>query len=366
MNLKSKIINRRTLTLILLPIVALGSLFIYKNAKVKNTYAIDPLVVTYNGDQPPDPMFDLNDMKPGDTDKRCFKVKNNSTEAFSVEMSGSITLEEKNFSHILEILIYDQATNDVIFQGLMKDLFTSFPFNLGNFTAGSERIYCISVDFPKDAGNEYQEAKAVFDIIWRTELPEDDIPPECEHLRGKIVNVIHGTEGKDKIKGTTKSDLIYAYGGDDFIDASSSDDCIVLGSGNNTVYAESGNDVIIGGTGDDTIYAGSGNDIVYAGSGNNKIYGGSGNDIIYGGIGDDYIEGGSGDDLIWGGAGNDTILGGSGKDTIYADEGDDYLYGGSNNDYLDGGPGHDIINGDSGNDTCLNGPIYTSCEITDP
>ena len=357
---------RRILTLVMLPVVILGLYFVYQKTRTNEIYAVDPLIVTYNGDDPPDPMFELTDMKPGDTYERCFKVKNNSTEAFSVEMSGFITLEEKDFSHILEITIYDQATDEIIFQGLMKDLFTSFPFDLGNFPEDVERTYCISVDFLKDAGNEYQEAKAVFDLIWRTELPGDDIPPECEHLREKIVNVIHGTEGKDKIKGTTKSDLIFAYGGDDVIDASSDDDCVVLGSGNNTVYAEGGDDVIIGGTGNDTIYGGSGDDIIYAGGGNNKIYAGSGNDIIYGGPGDDYIEGGSGDDLIWGGAGNDTILGGSGKDTIYGEEGDDVIYGGSDDDYLDGGPGYDTIYGDSGFDICLNGPNFTSCEIIDP
>jgi hypothetical protein len=120
---------QRITTLILLPVVALGLYFVYQKTRVNEIYAtVDPLVVTYNGDDPPDPMFELTDMKPGDTYERCFKVKNNSTEAFSVEMSGYITLEEKEFSHILEILIYDQATNTTIFQGLMKDLFTHFPY----------------------------------------------------------------------------------------------------------------------------------------------------------------------------------------------------------------------------------------------
>src|SRR3989304_8414721 len=181
---------RGILTIALIPVVIMGLYFVYQKTKVNEIYATDPLVVTYNADAPPDPMFTLDDMKPGDTYERCFTVKNNSSKAFSVEMSGFITLEEKDFSHILDILIYDQATNDVIYQGLMKDLFSAFPFNLGNFPASAERTYCIEVYFPHDAGNEYQEAKAFFVFIWRTELPEDDIPPECEHLRRKIKSVI--------------------------------------------------------------------------------------------------------------------------------------------------------------------------------
>ena len=345
LNLKSIVYKRRALAIILLPFVIAGLFFVYKNSNTNDIYATDPMIVTYNGNAPPDPMFSLTDMKPGDVYERCFNVKNGSTETFAVEMTSFKSLEEKDFSKILDLLIYDSITNDVIFSGLLKDFFSSPPFNLGDFSAGSDRTFCIKVSFPPSAGNEYQQAKVIFYITWRTEIPESDIPDECEDMAGKFESVIYGTEGNDRIHGNIYSNLIYALGGDDVVDSSASDDCVVLGDGNDKVDSEGGNDVILGGGGNDKIYSGSGNDRVYAGDGNDIVISGSGNDLVYGG------------------AGNDTIDLGSGFDTAYGEGGNDKIKGGSNDDYLDGGLDIDILNGNGGNDTCKNGETVSYCEL---
>jgi len=351
----------------MLPIVALGIYYVYQKTKSNEIYATDPLVVTIDGvDASLEPMFDLTDMKPGDTYERCFKVKNALSETLSVEMSGFITLEEKNFSDILEIYIYDQMNNNVIFEGLMKDLFPLLPINLGNFSASSEKTYCIKVYFPHDAENEYQEAKIVFDIIWRNELPISDIPQECWELADQFESVIYGTEGDDYIKGNTKSNLIFALGGDDKVDSSSSSDCVILGEGNDYIRADSGNDIVLGGNGNDEIYTGTGNDTVYGDGGDDKIYTGSNNDLVYADDGNDYVNSGSGSDLVYGNNGDDYIDLGTGNDRAFGKAGNDKILGSSNNDHLDGGEGNDDIDGESGKDTCVNGVKYTSCEITFP
>ncbi len=336
--------------------------FVYRNTKTNEIYAVDPLIITYNGDAPPDPMFTLDDMKPGDKYERCFNLKNGSPESFAVEMTGFKTQEEKNFTEILDIQIVDTSTNTVIFSGLLKDFFAAPPFNLGDFTAGSDKTYCIKINFPPEAGNEYQQALVIFDIIWRTELPTSDIPSECDHLANQIVDVIYGTEGNDNIHGNIQSNLIYAYGGNDKIDSSSGNDCVVLGDGNDKVGSESGNDTVLGGPGNDRIDSGSGNDRIYGGEGNDNIDTGSGDDLIYGGGGQDNIDGGNANDEIYGGDHNDTLRGGTGNDKVYGEGGNDTLQGNSGDDILDGGPDIDNVTGNSGTDTCT-GETLNSCEL---
>lgn len=363
LNLKSKIINRRVLMLILLPFVAFGAYSLYQQNKVNQVYAVDPLIVTYNGGAPPDPMFEVFNMLPGDMEEKTFNVENDSPDPVDVEMTAVKTDEDKDFAGILDIEIEDLSTSTIIFSGKLQDLFDSPPINLGTFPAGSDKSFRVKVQFPTSAGNEYQNALVIFDIIWRVEIPLDDIPEECAHLAHQIVNVIEGTEGDDDIHGTHKSDLILSYGGNDIIDASSDSDCIVAGEGDDTIYAESGDDVILAGPGNDIVSSGSGNDIVYGGEGDDNITTGSGNDTVFGGPGNDTIDTGSGDDYVEGGSGNDTIAGGSDNDELYGQEGDDNIRGNSGDDFLHGGADTDDLDGDSGTDTCVAGETLNSCEL---
>ena len=355
---------RKIITLLLIPFVLYGLYFLYSEKKAREVYAEDPLIVTIDGvDATLEPMFELFDMKPGDEVERCFEVKNSSPDSISVVMTGLKKEEDKNFSEILDIEIYDSSSLNIIFSGILKDFLESFPYNLGNFNSGSERKYCIFVKFPESAGNEYQKALLVFDVIWKTELPDLELPPECEHLRGKITKVVEGTEGNDRLHGSISNELILAYGGNDRIDASSGADCIVAGDGDDRVDSESGNDVILAGGGNDRVKSGSGNDKVWGGEGNDDINLGTGDDLAYGEAGEDNIDGGNDNDEIYGGFGNDTLRGGSGNDKLYGEEGDDYLRGNSGDDILDGGSETDKLKGNSGTDTCIDGEDNSSCEI---
>jgi len=85
---------------------------------------------------------------------------------------------------------------------------------------------------------------------------------------------IVGTEGKDKLKGTGKADVIVALSGDDVIKS--------LG----------GDDYLCGGSGDDTLKAGAGDDVVLAAGGNDKIDPGPGRNRVKPGKGKDKVEGG--------------------------------------------------------------------------
>lgn len=308
-----------------------GLIYVYQRAQVSKVYAVDSMTVTYNGDTPPTPVFSVTNMLPGDSDEKDFKVKNNlDTGSFDVTLRGNKTFEDKEFADILEIIISEVGGSD-LYGGVLGfktvQNFLDEPFlALGNFPAGAEKTFKVKVFFPSSAGNEYQMASVVFDLVWETALPSE-VPPECRELAGKITNLVEGTDGNDKLHGSVASDLILAKAGNDKVDSSSNDDCVVLGDGNDRVDSESGNDIILGG---------NGNDIIRSGSGDDKVYGGNGNDNI---------TLGSGDDSAWGEEGNDVIDGGSGVD------------------YLHGAAGTDKLDGASNTDTCIQGESLKACEI---
>jgi Ca2+-binding RTX toxin-like protein len=323
--------------------------FAYESTKATNAYAVDPLIITYDGGPTNNPVFVVSNFLPGDTKQESVVVENGLTEgSFGVRMRGELTEETKNFADILDIVITEVGVGDIYggTAGAKKlSQFLDEPnINLGVFVAGQEKTYVFSIHFPSESGNEYQNAKVVFDLIFSNFITID-LPPECAGLAGQIVNVVEGTEGPDNIHATHLGDLILAKGGNDKIRASSGSDCIVAGEGNDTIDAGTGNEVILGGGGDDDIKSGTDNDTVYGGEGNDKIDTGSGNDLVYGGNG------------------NDTIEGGSDKDKLYGENGNDNIRGGSDNDILDGGANTDTLNGNSGTDTCSLGEIVSSCEI---
>ena len=350
---------RRLLLLTLTPLVAFGLYSIIQESRTKEVQAVDPLTITYHGNFTPQPVFTVENMLPGDEVEEEIKVKSNAGSTLAIAARFEKTSETQEFADILETEI---NVNPTVFNGTLEGLFSAGNVFLFNLAPGEEKSFRVKVKFPSSAGNEYQLARVVFDIIFVTEITID-LPPECQHLAGTITNVVEGTEGNDDLHGTIQGDLILAKGGNDKIDSSSSGDCVVAGEGNDHVRSESGDDVILGGGGNDKIESGSGNDRVWGGGGNDNIDTGSGDDLVYGEEGEDHIDGGSGNDTLYGGSENDTLRGGQGNDNLYGEGGNDNMQGNSGDDLLDGGIDQDVLNGNSGTDDCDNGETLISCEL---
>ena len=120
---------------------------------------------------------------------------------------------------------------------------------------------------------------------------------------GKRADIV-GTPDPDKIKGTSKSE------------------------------------VIVGGDGRDKISGGGGNDLICAGPGHDQLRGNNGNDRLDGGPGSDFMLGHAGNDVLIGTAGADTLISGTGDDEMKAGSSPfDFLLGGAGNDTYDGGGG---------------------------
>lgn len=337
---KKRLIRLIVALIILAPLIFFVARDIIIN-RTREVQAVDPLTITYHGDETPIPVFTVTNMLPGDEVEEEIKVKSNAGSTLAIAARFEKTEETQEFADILDVEI---NVNPTIFTGTLEGLFSAGNIFLFNLAPGEDKSFKVKVKFPSGAGNEYQEARVVFDIIFATEITID-LPPECQHLAGVITNVVEGTEGNDNLHGTVQADLILAKGGNDRIDSSSGSDCVVGGEGNDKIGSESGDDVVI------------------AGGGNDKVKSGSGNDTVYGGPGNDTIDTGSGEDYVEGGPGNDNIRGGSDNDELYGQEGNDNMRGGSGNDLLDGGADTDNLHGNSGTDTCVDGETLTSCEL---
>ena len=132
-----------------------------------------------------------------------------------------------------------------------------------------------------------------------TPEPEPEPTPAPEPTPEPVVNLIEGSDNKDRLVGTRKDDEIVGYSAKD----------VLIGKG--------GNDILWGGYGNDVLNGGGGNDDLYGQDGNDILKGGSGSDILIGGLGNDKLLGGAGNDSLDGEEGVNKLIGGKGYDDFY-------------------------------------------------
>lgn len=312
-----------------------------------------------------DPMFAVN-LAPGQFEEKTVTVTNDGPIARTVGVRGEKISDLGNLSSVFEIIISESGID--LYGGTsgiktLSDFFADSAsldgIELSSLNPTESASYVFKVIFDIDAGNEFQNQELKFDLFIGIAIPT---PEDCTNF-AVTGEVVFGTAGNNRIRGTSGNDLIFGLEGNDRIDGLGGDDCILGGEGNDNIDDSSGNDVIFGEVGNDDIDSGSGNDLVFGGDGNDKLDGGTGEDQIFGGIGEDKVEGSTGNDEMFGGDQNDLMEGGSGNDEIFGENGNDNLKGGSDNDSLDGGSGNNTLSGDTGTDTCINGPTIKKCEL---
>ena len=129
--------------------------------------------------------------------------------------------------------------------------------------------------------------------------PEAPTPPgggsPTEKCKGRPATLT-GTAAADRLRGTSRADVIFA------------------GAGNDKVDGLGGNDLVCAGGGKDKVSGGAGNDKLNGEGGSDRLLGGAGKDSLNGGAGADILIGGAGKDRLSGGAGKDRLSGGAGRD----------------------------------------------------
>ncbi|HEX2129224.1 MAG TPA: Ig-like domain-containing protein, partial [Solirubrobacterales bacterium] len=126
----------------------------------------------------------------------------------------------------------------------------------------------LTVEATDAAGNvEVTPASKAFTIA----TPPPPGPPgggEAERCGGKVADIV-GTEGNDRLRGTSRSETIVGL------------------AGNDKISGGGGKDVICGGDGKDTLKGGGGKDRLFGDAGKDKLRGGGGKDKLRGGPGRD-------------------------------------------------------------------------------
>lgn len=304
-----------------------------------------------------DPIFDIEDTKPGDTYSAEVTVKNHATSMRSVGVLGEKTSHLGGLYSILKIEIIVDSLSVYGSGGSksLEDFFTESNtptgINLANLSPDQLASVVFTILFPFSSSNEYQQNAVVFDITVGATPTFGEIPEECKDINFDGETFI-GTADRDVIWATSRNDLIITYEGNDKIEGSGGDDCIVSGDGNDKVEGGTGRDIILAGDGNDNIRGGTDDDVIYAGPGNDTVEAGTGTDYVYGEGGDDKLKGSSDNDFLFGGDGNDKLFGGSGIDVLHGDANNDKLDGGSDNDFLFGDADIDTADGRTGQDTC--------------
>lgn len=320
------------------------------------------------------PIFVINNFAPGEVESRDVLIQNSVSSIRPVGVRGIETEQLKNLADKLFIKIFSGGDTYYGGPGSEKTLTQFFSESSGpdgielfNLNPGTDKTITFQVTFDPQAGNDYQEARVVFDLRIGIAI---EIPAQCSGIVF-AGDPIFGTESNDNIRGTNKNDLIYGFEGNDKISSSNGNDCVVGGPGNDNINNSNGNDVLFGNDGDDTLNGSNGNDKIFAGNGNDKLYGSNGNDQLEGEDGDDFIDGSNGDDRINGGIGNDQIEGSNGNDIVHGNAGNDkidggngidQIYGGYDNDEMSGSNGNDLLDGGIGTDKAVGNNGFDTCD----
>jgi hypothetical protein len=91
-----------------------------------------------------------------------------------------------------------------------------------------------------------------------------------------------GTQGSDRVVGTSAAEVVSTLRGRDVIRSRSGDDRVCSGSGVDTVRGGWGRDRLRGGDGSDLLTGGPGRDVLLGGPGRDRCFGGAGRDIARG------------------------------------------------------------------------------------
>lgn len=121
-----------------------------------------------------DPLFNLDNMAPGDTVSKGIEVTNNGTTAHFVAVKGVRTGPAEQTDPLIEtVLTFTISQNaSTLFQGTLQEFFdlsqSENGVPLSPLGATEDTTYTMFVEFPITAGNEFQGKSVIFDLTFGT------------------------------------------------------------------------------------------------------------------------------------------------------------------------------------------------------
>lgn len=205
-----------------------------------------------------DPIFVVENMLPGDTEQRSITVTNNTSSSEILYVRCEEIEEIKEFSEILDMVIrrdgvdiYGGTTGAKTVEEFCEA--AAVQFNLGTILPDTVVNYSFIVTFPPEAGNEYQLAKYVFDLLFQTKGSDSLVINEVYYL----VDSEHGLDSKkdrDQVHGVIEGN---AAGTRNIIDLRIRNTCIILQSNTANVNTSINTGANSGGNLGSLVYVGS-------------------------------------------------------------------------------------------------------------
>ncbi len=147
------------------------------NSFLKKTFALaffalllPGLSLASNIDITPDPVFDAENLIPGDEEERMVTIKNNSGNDYeSITLGGdrSYSIQTYDLAEVIELRVENESIN-------LADFLDGETITLSNegIKENEEKNYQLAIEFQEGSGDEYQDKEISFDFIF-TFIAED-------------------------------------------------------------------------------------------------------------------------------------------------------------------------------------------------
>ncbi len=144
----------------------------------------------YKGQPNINERFYVKNMMPGDIETKYYKLKVNHSKDLDVFFGTKIKHQTNSLDEILSIKVILLNTNEIIYDGTMKELQNNdkliklkhVPNNESNIDMK------IEVSLPKEAGNEYQNTVLTADFLWYV-IDEDALIPPTKYDKNNIIGI---------------------------------------------------------------------------------------------------------------------------------------------------------------------------------
>jgi LPXTG-motif cell wall-anchored protein len=108
--------------------------------------------------------FDINNSKPGDTFSKVLQVNNNGSQDFKYLFSNNFLTGSSKFYNALMLTVTDST--GVIYQGKLSEF---NKLDSRNLKSNTLEVLTLSIYFPYELGNEYQNLKSEFEFKFYVE-----------------------------------------------------------------------------------------------------------------------------------------------------------------------------------------------------
>lgn len=154
--------NKVIKTILIISIAIFGASFLLVNS----AQAQNILDIQFQNE--PNPLFQQTNFLPGDSTSGWVKVTNISTETqkIGVEIINKYLCSENclSLSDVLNLSITEEGSEIPLLEGSLTTFYKSGEKPLSDLAPNASTTYYFSITFNPEAGNNYQESEAKFDI----------------------------------------------------------------------------------------------------------------------------------------------------------------------------------------------------------